>query len=67
MAGPAPAQAVAGKDALSGPIGAADTARYTRDMLETLKRIAVRQDQIVLARLLEAASREAERLVRGGI
>jgi len=48
------------------PITGVDSARYTRDMLENLKGIALRQDQIVLARLLEAASREAERIVREG-
>lgn len=45
-------------------ISSGDVARYTRDLLETLKGIALRQDQMVLARLLEAASREAERLTK---
>jgi len=35
-------------------------------MLESLKGIAARQDQLVLARLLETASREAGRLARNG-
>ena len=48
------------------PITGADSARYTRDMLESLKGIALRQNQIVLARLIETASREAERIVRDG-
>jgi len=41
----------------------AETARYTRQMLESLKIIATRQQQHVLAGLLEAASREARRLI----
>ena len=43
-------------------IGSAESARYTKDMLETLRRIADRHEQIVLARLLETAAREAGRL-----
>lgn len=46
------------------PISSSDSARYTRDLLQTLKGIAIRQDHMVLARLLEAAAREAERIVR---
>jgi hypothetical protein len=44
-----------------------DCARYTRDMLESLRTIALQQDQRVLARLLEIAAREAERIVRDGV
>jgi hypothetical protein len=40
-----------------------ETARYTREMLDSLKNIAVRQEQHVLAGLLEAAAREAKRLI----
>lgn len=40
-----------------------ETARYTREMLVSLKNIAIRQEQHVLAGLLEAAAREAKRLV----
>jgi len=40
-----------------------DTARYTKELLESLRRIAVRQEQLVLAGLLEAAVREAKKLV----
>lgn len=39
------------------------TARYTRELLDSLRKIAVRQDQLVLAGLLEAAAREAKRLM----
>ena len=42
----------------------AESARYTHDMLDTLTRIALCHEQTVLARLLEVASREADRLVR---
>ncbi|MDE3114634.1 MAG: hypothetical protein KGL26_03440 [Pseudomonadota bacterium] len=42
----------------------AESARYTHDMLDTLTRIALRHEQTVLARLLEVAAREADRLVR---
>ncbi len=42
----------------------AESARYTHDMLDTLTRIALRHEQAVLARLLEVAAREAERLAR---
>lgn len=66
MAGYGLGHPAAGKNDASAAIAAADTARYTRDMLEALKRIAAQQDQIVLVRLLEAASREAERLARAG-
>lgn len=45
------------------PITAADTARYMRDLLEDLREIAVHQDQVGLACVLDAAVREAERLV----
>ena len=44
-----------------------ESARYTREMLESLKSIAVRQQQHVLAGLLEAAAREAKRLVAASI
>ena len=49
------------------PITGVDCARYTRDMLESLRTIALQQDQRVLARLLEIAAREAERIVRDGV
>ena len=45
---------------------AVESARYTKDMLENLRRIALRQEQIALAHLLEAAAREADRLLRLG-
>lgn len=38
------------------------TAEYTQDMLDSLKKIAVRQQQAMLATLLEAASIEAGRI-----
>lgn len=40
-----------------------ETARYTREMLESLRGMALRQDHLVLAGLLEAAAREAKRLL----
>ena len=40
------------------------SARYTHDMLDTLSRIALRHEQVVLARLLEAAASEAGRLAQ---
>lgn len=45
-------------------ISGTDTARYTKDLLENLKRMAVAQDQLVLAHLLDVAGREADRLIR---
>jgi hypothetical protein len=38
------------------------TAEYTQDMLDSLKKIAVQQRQAMLVRLLEAASIEAGRI-----
>lgn len=46
------------------PISSSDSVRYTRDLLETLREIAIRQGHMVLARLLEAAAGEADRLVQ---
>ncbi len=46
------------------PLTAAESARYTLDMLENLRKIAARQDQAVLAHLLELAQAEARMLVR---
>jgi hypothetical protein len=37
-----------------------ETARYTLDMLETLRKIAVQQNQKLLAHLLSLAAVEAE-------
>jgi hypothetical protein len=62
MTGSFSARSAAASDETAWPIAAADTARYMRDMLCGLQTIAVRQDQIVLACLLEAAAREASRL-----
>jgi len=67
MAGSLSTPVVAGRNDLPPQIAPSDSARYIRDMLESLKGIAIRQDQIVLARLLEAASREAGRLARNGV
>jgi hypothetical protein len=41
-----------------------DTAAYARDLLESLKIIALRQRQRRLAELLDAAAQEAQRLAR---
>ena len=40
-----------------------ETARYTKELLDSLRGIALRQEQLVLASLLEAAAREAKRLM----
>jgi hypothetical protein len=45
-------------------ISPAESARYTVDMLESLRKIALRQGQGVLAHLLELAQAEARMLVR---
>jgi hypothetical protein len=41
-----------------GP-GAAETARYTKEMLESLRKIALQQEQLLLAHLLDLAALEA--------
>ena len=46
------------------PISAVDSARYTLDMLENLRKIATRHGQTVLAHLLELAQAEARMLIR---
>ena len=46
------------------PISAVESARYTLDMLENLRKIAARQGQGVLAHLLELAQAEARLLIR---
>lgn len=55
------------EQAVSGPpssdLTPRDTASYTKEMLESLRAMALRQDHLVLAGLLEAAAREARRLV----
>ena len=66
MTGPLSARSPDGNSDDGVPIAGADTARYTRDMLISLKRIAVQQEQLGLARLLEAAAREAARLAEAG-
>lgn len=45
-------------------ISPAESARYTADMLESLRKIAAGQGQGVLAHLLELAQAEARMLVR---
>jgi hypothetical protein len=40
----------------------AETARYTRDLLESLRKIALQQDHTLLAHLLGLASMEAKAL-----
>ena len=45
-------------------ISPAESARYTVDMLESLRKIAAGQGQGVLAHLLELAQAEARMLVR---
>jgi hypothetical protein len=46
----------------SPPLTPAETARYTRDLLETLRRIALGQGQGLLAHLLGLAAMEAKAL-----
>ncbi|MEJ1970778.1 MAG: hypothetical protein WDN03_19430 [Rhizomicrobium sp.] len=43
-----------------GPIGPGETARYTRDLLETLKKMAHGQGHTLLAHLLTLAATEAK-------
>ena len=45
-------------------ISPAESARYTADMLESLRKLALGQGQPVLAHLLELAQAEARMLVR---
>jgi hypothetical protein len=47
-------------DPPSDPISPADTARYTAEMLESLRKIAVKQGQALLAHFLELAAVEAK-------
>jgi hypothetical protein len=49
-----------GTDALTS----SQTAGYTQDMLDSLKKIAANQQQDMLVRLLEAASIEAGRIAK---
>jgi hypothetical protein len=42
-----------------------ETAQYTREMLESLKKIAVQQHQHLLAHLLDLAALEAKSLGKG--
>ncbi len=42
--------------------GPSETARYTKEMLESLKKIAVQQNQQLLAHLLDLAALEAKSL-----
>ncbi|HXC55503.1 MAG TPA: hypothetical protein VNU97_09420 [Rhizomicrobium sp.] len=44
------------------PLGPAETARYTRDLLESLRKIALGQGQGLLAHLLGLAAMEAKAL-----
>ena len=44
------------------PLTPAETARYTRDLLETLRKIALGQSQGLLAHLLGLAAVEAKHL-----
>jgi hypothetical protein len=43
-----------------GPMTPADTAQYTYDMLESLRKIALQQGQALLAHLLNLAAMEAK-------
>lgn len=50
---------------LSAKLTPAETARYTRDLIESLRRIASQQGQSLLAHLLELAAIEAKALGEG--
>jgi hypothetical protein len=51
-------------EGLCGQISPRESARYTIDMLENLRKMAACQRQAVLAHLLELAMAEARMLVR---
>ena len=51
------------EDVLLHEVNGVDSANYTHNMLETLRRIAVKHRQPVLASLLDMASCEAKLLV----
>ena len=56
-----------GSPAPGGPgpmISPEESARYTADMLESLRKIAAQQGQPILAHLLELAQAEARMLIR---
>jgi hypothetical protein len=48
--------------ALQPELGPAETALYTKDTLDSLRKIALQQRQILLAHLLELAAVEAKAL-----
>jgi hypothetical protein len=50
---------------VTDPISGMESARYTADLLENLRKIAAGQGQPVLAHLLELAQAEAQMLIRG--
>ena len=45
-------------------MGPAETAQYTKDTLESLRKIALQQKQVLLAHLLELAAVEAKALAQ---
>jgi hypothetical protein len=53
-------------DLESGEISPLETARYTADLLENLRKIAARQGLGILAHLLELAQAEARMVARSG-
>ena len=46
-------------------MGPAETAQYTKETLESLRKIALQQRQVLLAHLLELAVVEAKALAQG--
>ena len=64
MASPQEKPGFPSQPAAAAPPSAAESARYTLDMLENLRKIATRQGQDVLAHLLELAQAEARILIR---
>ena len=51
-------------EASAAPVGPAEAASYTLDLLGSLRKIAQRQGQDVLAHLLELAQAEARIVIR---
>jgi hypothetical protein len=47
------------------PMTPRETALYTADLIESLRKIALKQDQALLAHLLELAAVEAKSLAKG--
>jgi len=55
-------QPISGNSAPAADMSPAETARYTCELLDSLRKIAARQNQMMLAHLLELARYEAHSL-----